>query len=62
MTAELQGEWLQSISGVEQERARLRAELQWNRGVADGLRLGWRLERRDGRTDRAPELRWMHYF
>lgn len=62
LTAELQGEWLGGIAGAATERQRLRAELQWNHGVTNGLRLGWRLERRDGETDQAPELRWMHYF
>jgi len=62
LTAELQGEWLGGVAGAATERQRLRAELQWNRGVVDGLRLGWRLDRRDGVSDSAPELRWMHYF
>ncbi|WP_162932410.1 Lnb N-terminal periplasmic domain-containing protein [Solimonas sp. K1W22B-7] len=62
LTAELQAEWLGGIAGAALERQRLRAELQWNHGVADGLRLGWRLDRRDGETDQAPEIRWMHFF
>ncbi|HSW11952.1 MAG TPA: hypothetical protein VLI06_03880 [Solimonas sp.] len=62
VTAELQGEWLGGIAGAASAHQRLRAELQWSHGVADGLRLGWRMDRRDGVSDTAPEIRWMHYF
>lgn len=62
LSLELSGDALGGVAGAQLERLRLRGELQWQRGVVSGLRLGGRYERRGETDDSAVELRWMQYF
>ncbi len=68
LTFDLTGEWLGGLLGEKADRTNVDAGLQWSFGVANGLRLGWRLDDRNtnrgvGDTqDDAIELRWLHYF
>lgn len=62
LSLEIAGDALAGVAGAQLERLRLRTELQWQRGVVSGLRLGWRYERRGEVDDGALEVRWMQYF